>query len=917
MRSAIIVGAVLSLALLPHRVDADWDHACRKNCKILPKYTATAQAGCYNNRNLSYKYKDTGCGYAEASVSTTCGTGLGGASTKVRQDGSGFHVLINTHTGMGFNGPGNPHAFSDGHHAESSGDMSFDGTVDFDEMSHQVVATITDFFMTASKEKATFNVLDVILWVPANPSADDEVITPAQTIWSGRVLLQGGVATTSGDFPPGSLAVSEDDSSITLTAASVVLTMPVPLSVDLEDVVLKTHGDQGSGPLPDAPLPPLNPRCPAAKAKCLANRVRSILGCHQKAEKTNTPVDPACLAKAEAKYATCMAKAELRPTCVTTGDATALSGAMDAYVVDVVQEIDPFYPAPIANRCAVCKKKAVAAKTAAKLRCHAKALSHATPVDPGCLVKAEAKFAAAWSKCEAQVLCFTSGDEAALEAKVDAYVADTETALTDPLCGNGVIDPGEDCDPGGGAATSCPTVSNTSGFFGCSKTCQCACPTRVEYAALATDPATIVDAGWTGIAHRLPIPANGDVSAALTCAATSRPCGTCTLGGPIANHDADSGQLNTQRCSGDTSVRCTNAPGGSGGPCTGLGTCEHFLGSNLPVSAGGVAVCVTSRFAGPLTGTVDVESGETASNADVSSRVYTGITNDNPCPRCVGDSLDNDGVKAGACSGGLHPGAACDGNGAVPGRPDFGTMSLDCPPNSTLVATLPVDLTASTDVVTKTLSAASPSCSAAPGKRCLCDTCNDAAAEPCASDLDCPDPPGPSGAICGGLRCIGGANNGVPCTAASECPGGLCSRPGAGTKPSACVDDTAIAGDGTLCDDTAPVGDGEGECPEGPLVQSCSAASGHPQRSCTGDGDCGGGVGSCQVANRACFLDQGLLGGAIVAVGMEDPPVADESEPTLASVLCVGATGSLVVDGTVGLPGPSRVTTHGTAHGRP
>ena len=137
------------------------------------------------------------------------------------------------------------------------------------------------------------------------------------------------------------------------------------------------------------------------------------------------------------------------------------------------------------------------------------------------------------------------------------------------------------------------------------------------------------------------------------------------------------------------------------------------------------------------------------------------------------------------------------------------------------------------------------------------------------TNADCPDPAGPVGPICGGRRCDGGINDGVPCNSNSECTagGGICTRAGEPTKPNGCLDDTSTPVDGSVCADTAPVGDNEGACPDGPIAMSCTN---HSQRRLRLDADCDNVVGTCVQAHRPCFLDNGVIGGAIVAAGMTD-----------------------------------------------
>ncbi len=523
----------------------------------------------------------------------------------------------------------------------------------------------------------------------------------------------------------------------------------------------------------------------------------------------------------------------------------------------------------------------------------------------------------------------------------------TPTATSTPIpCGNGVLDPGEDCDLSAGV--TCQAGANTSAAFTCTA-CACACPTKVHFVGDATDPATILDTGWTGIAHRAPVISNGDVTIQLSCAASSRPCGVCNASGPLPNTGTN--QLKNQRCSNDSSIQCTtNTPcttshciGGANedaactvdsqcpsSQCSGVGTCVFVFGGPLPLVAGGVGTCVENTFAAPISGTANVETGAASTVAFLTSRVHSAvISTDTPCPTCDGDATINDGVLGGTCTGGNRSGKTCDGSGLVPGRPDHGVTSLDCPPPFATIAVLPIDLTNSTGTVSKTLSPTSPNCTAGglpAGTKCVCDTCNNATAEPCDANSDCPISGGNPG-ICGGRRCLGGSNIGAPCTVASQCPGGACARPGQPTQPNGCVDDSLTLADGTLCVDTFPTGDNEGECPEGPPTGVCIPSSGHPQRSCDVDAECCDDppgcttdpptLNDCAIGNRLCFLDNGVNGQSITGTGMADPPTNDVSDPTLAAVFCIGPTSAPAVNIAAGLPGPGRTTLKGTATGSP
>lgn len=344
----------------------------------------------------------------------------------------------------------------------------------------------------------------------------------------------------------------------------------------------------------------------------------------------------------------------------------------------------------------------------------------------------------------------------------------------------------------------------------------------------------------------------------------------------------------------------------------------------MPLSAGGALVCVVNRVAGGISGTLTLSSGAGTLAMRLSADVYaeTGSAIDHPCPRCSDTGAINDGVADGTCLGGARDGLACDANGSVPSHPDYGRTSLDCPPHpNARVATLPIHLQHSTGTVTKTLTAEHPRCRGdIPSSKCLCDTCNDRFAAPCSVNADCP-PSGGLPGICGGRRCIGGGNLGSPCTATSECPSGVCGWPGAPARPNSCLEDSFSPPPPHSPDCADDDGDGLGACVLGPIDNVCSAASGHPQRGCLNDADCGGLAGSCESSRRPCFLTGGQPypptgpfpgTGTLTAVGQASAPVAGVLQPTLASVSCIGPTNHAAVDHVVGLPGPARLAISGT-----
>jgi hypothetical protein len=696
-------------------------------------------------------------------------------------------------------------------------------------------------------------------------------------------------------------------------------------------------------------------KCLSSKIKTITKGASAYASCHAKDSAKPDPAKLAtCQSKTSGKNTSAFAKLDIKyPACTGgTGDGPARDTDAATYADDLNADVGD-----AVGKCDAAKQKCVGKYVAAIGGCYAKAAGKAPGlVDSTCTGKAATKLAdgvkGCLDKAAGKVDCTNAGSQAAaLKSAADLHI-DAQACALDPTnpgcggptptatpgaptptvtatpgagaCGNGLNDPGEKCDASAPSAGWAVCGSD----FVCTA-CNCACPGTIKFSGDAADPATILDTGWNGIAHNAKVISNGDVTVQLSCGASSRPCGVCTVSGPVANSGA--GELRNERCSGDTSVQCTSAPGGVAGCGGPLGTCEFFFGGPLPLVAGGVGTCVVNQFNGAVSGTANVETGSAVTVANLLSRVHSSPSTDTPCATCVGDGTINDGVLGGTCSGGPRNGLACDASGAVPDRPDYGATSLDCPPTSaSIIATLPIDLSNSTGTVSKAVTASSPNCSGVTGPKCVCDTCNNAAAGPCDSNADCPISGGNPG-ICGGRRCLGGTNDGGPCGGAgggaSACPGGgSCGRPGQPTAPNACVDQTAIPGSGTVCMDTAPVGDNRGECPEGPLTGVCSVASGHAQRSCGNANECCDDPplcagdpavpGDCIISNRLCFLDNGL-GGSIEADGLADPPVQDTSDPTLAAVFCIAPTSLPAVNAAAGLPGPGRTLLKGTASGHP
>ena len=229
-------------------------------------------------------------------------------------------------------------------------------------------------------------------------------------------------------------------------------------------------------------------KCAAKKEKCVNNRVSYLLKCHVSAElKALGPPDAYCVDKADYKWdggitptRGCFERLELPGHCFTEDDTGSIGTKVDAFVNDVVLQLDPSYPGPVFDRCSAAKKKCVMKFATNLLKCRAKYEAKNVPIDPVCVQKATDKFDGGFDpsrgcferlelKFAPTVPCTTTDDTSALATTVNDFVQDVACDL-DPYrpecstCGNGIAEsPPEDCDGGDDAA--CPGA--------CTIACEC------------------------------------------------------------------------------------------------------------------------------------------------------------------------------------------------------------------------------------------------------------------------------------------------------------------------------------------------------------------------------------------------------------------------------------------------------------
>jgi hypothetical protein len=166
-------------------------------------------------------------------------------------------------------------------------------------------------------------------------------------------------------------------------------------------------------------------KCATLKIKGTGKKASAKAGCWAKAASKGQPADPACLAKAEAAFSSTFAKADAG-FCFATPGTSAIETKVDMFISDLLSALQP----GAASKCTAAKMKAAGKKAAAKAVCYAKGTSKQLPVDPFCLMKAEGKFAAAFSKADLAGPC--PGTTADVESMIDGFVSDAVAELTTP-----------------------------------------------------------------------------------------------------------------------------------------------------------------------------------------------------------------------------------------------------------------------------------------------------------------------------------------------------------------------------------------------------------------------------------------------------------------------------------------------------
>ena len=297
----------------------------------------------------------------------------------------------------------------------------------------------------------------------------------------------------------------------------------------------------------------------------------------------------------------------------------------------------------------------------------------------------------------------------------------TTTTLAGSTCGNGKLDPGEQCD-----------ASSPSGGFTCSpgETCDATCHC-VGGSTTSTTGAEATTTSSTGAVTTTTQPSATASFLDFTIGSSTDDCGTVfddaaatddvdTLscggldigGGASTVFEATTPDGSTNRftlsCNGNSCTIGPTTTAGAGFDCTNTG-CS--FGLPLPIPNGSLSTCVANTFSAPASGTVDISTGVTSASISLASNVLLTSNDAQPCPICRSGS-----VSGPACAG--SPASPCKGV-----------------------------------------------CQGSPNQGLACTSTNsDGLSRDCS----------PPASVQGTSKCFGGTNNGQTCTTSAQCSGGAC-----------------------------------------------------------------------------------------------------------------------------------------------
>jgi len=415
-------------------------------------------------------------------------------------------------------------------------------------------------------------------------------------------------------------------------------------------------------------------KCAEQQAKAAGDAAKDQAKCYSKAAMSGLPVDDACLAKAQEKFAKNFPKGAKAGDCPTGTDADTLGGAVNTFALNLSNAVTGGASGP--DVCFGLKLKQAGTKAGSVVKCFSAAAKKGTVADPACAQKAIDKFNKSLKKCG------TPEQLASVESLIDQFAVDVGRVVTVPSTSTTTTTTSTT------TSTTVPPLgphlsfTTTIGSANCNIGPNQDPPTpepplsgTLYSDTAATTPIASLGLGCLYIGGGNAGVAPSQVPENATTILDSADGLTLTASFGTGQADCSRGLSAIKHCVSDPDLECADddACGGLPGNCQGDVNC--YFGPPVPIN-GFPASCVVNTFATDASGTLDLATGTSTVNIQLASRVFLTLGLPTACPVC----------EAGFCNYGERQGLECTSN-------NLAGTTLDCLPQAGIfIATLPVDL---------------------------------------------------------------------------------------------------------------------------------------------------------------------------------------------------------------------------------
>jgi hypothetical protein len=192
-------------------------------------------------------------------------------------------------------------------------------------------------------------------------------------------------------------------------------------------------------------------RCAVAKLRAAKEVAATVFECSAAEARGEAPSEP-CLGAAYDRLLRLFARAERRRLCASRADGALLRDTIEEYRARIARSL--VQPDPNAKPCEAARFDAVAVATANQIECFVRAARDDVVFDFDCLVVERLRLIDRFDELAAGAAC-AGGGAAEVLGELNFLVGVVGVRLPWTVCGNGLIELGENCDGGPLCDPSC------------------------------------------------------------------------------------------------------------------------------------------------------------------------------------------------------------------------------------------------------------------------------------------------------------------------------------------------------------------------------------------------------------------------------------------------------------------------------